>query len=148
MKIEIGTLDDVLQVDAGIPEFDGRTTRALLEERLAGKSTLILIARAEGRAVAYKLGYAISEREFYSWLGGVLPEYRRKGIASELRQAQEMWAHEQGYHCVKVKSMNRYPAMLQLLIASGYHIVGYEESALVPECGEGKILFQRMLQAC
>lgn len=91
MKIEIGTLDDVLQVDAGIPEFDGRTTRALLEERLAGKSTLILIARAEGRAVAYKLGYAISEREFYSWLGGVLPEYRRKGIASELRQAQEAW---------------------------------------------------------
>lgn len=148
MKIEIGSLDDVLQVDAGIPEFDGRTTRALLEERLAGKSTLILIARAEGRAVAYKLGYAISEREFYSWLGGVLPEYRRKGIASELRQVQEAWAREQGYHCVKVKSMNRHPAMLQLLIVSGYHIVGYEENALVPECGEGKILFQRMLQAC
>lgn len=145
MKIEIGTLDDVLQVDARIPEFDGRTTRALLEERLAGKPMLILIARAEGRPVAYKLGYAISDREFYSWLGGVLPEYRRKGIASELRQVQEAWAREQGYHCVRVKSMNRYPAMLQLLIASGYHIVGYEENALVPASGEGKILFKRTL---
>lgn len=142
MKIEKGTLDDVLLVDAGIPEFDGRTTRALLEERLSGKTVLILIAREENVPVAYKLGYAISEGEFYSWLGGVLPAFRRRGIATKLRYAQEHWVRSEGYELLSVKSMNRYPAMLQLLIAGGYQIVGYESETGMTD---GKILFQLSL---
>ncbi|MBK7940001.1 MAG: GNAT family N-acetyltransferase [Lewinellaceae bacterium] len=28
---------------------------------------------------------------FYSWLGGVLPEYRRQGVATQLMQHQHDW---------------------------------------------------------
>ncbi|MDD9155663.1 GNAT family N-acetyltransferase [Aliivibrio sp. S4TY2] len=129
MNIEVreGTIEDVLTVDAQIPEFDGRNTKEKLEQRLRDIPHLILIATHNGQPVAYKMGYELSNLEFYSWLGGVVPTARKKGIATQLRLAQESWAHEKGYKAISVKSMNRYPAMLQLLISSGYHISGYDE---------------------
>ena len=124
----VGTIDEILAVDAQIPEFDGRTTKDKLAARLADKPGLILIACHDGQPMAYKVGYEISKDEFYSWLGGVAPEYRKQGIATELRKQQESWAIEHGYSAISVKSMNKYPAMLQLLISSGYQISGYEDN--------------------
>ena len=94
---------------------------------MAGKEILLLGAFCEGEPAGYKVGYAISPTEFYSWLGGVLPVYRRQGVATRLRLEQEQWATESGYTSILVKSSNRFPAMLQLLLASGYQIVGYED---------------------
>ena len=135
MEIEVrkGTIDDVVEVDAQIPEFDGRNTKEKLEQRLSDIPHLILIATHNGQPVAYKMGYELSNLEFYSWLGGVVPTARKKGIATQLRLAQESWAHEKGYKAISVKSMNRYPAMLQLLISSGYHISGYDEEGSTDE---------------
>ncbi|EHN69799.1 acetyltransferase [Aliivibrio fischeri SR5] len=129
MKIEIhqGTVADVLIVDQQIPEFDNRNTHEKLTQRLSDKKHLILVAVSEGIPVAYKMGYQLSDSEFYSWLGGVVPSARKRGIATQLRVIQEEWAKKQGYEAISVKSMNRYPAMLQLLISSGYHISGYED---------------------
>lgn len=130
MKIDlrIGTIADVLTVDSQIPEFDGRTTADKLTLRLAGKANLILVAYVQEQPVGYKIGYEISGIEFYSWLGGVVPLYRKQGIATKLREKQESWAAESGFDAISVKSMNQYPAMLQLLIASGYQISGYEDN--------------------
>ena len=146
MKIEIrqGTIDDVLEVDAQIPEFDGRNTKEKLEQRLSDIPHLILIATHNGQSVAYKMGYELSNLEFYSWLGGVVPTARKKGIATQLRLAQESWAHEEGYKAISVKSMNRYPAMLQLLISSGYHISGYDEEG---STDKSKIKFIKYIMA-
>lgn len=145
MKIEIrqGTIEDVLEVDAQIPEFDGRNTKEKLEQRLSGKSHLILIAIHNGQLVAYKVGYELTNDEFYSWLGGVIPTARKNGIATQLRLAQERWAGEHSYQAISVKSMNRYPAMLQLLISSGYHVSGYEDQG---STDNSKIMFiKRMI---
>lgn len=129
MKIEIrqGTIEDVIEVDTQIPEFDGRNTKEKLEQRLGDIPHLILIATHNDQPVAYKMGYELSQFEFYSWLGGVIPTARKNGIATQLRLAQERWVREHGYQTISVKSMNRYPAMLQLLISSGYHVSGYED---------------------
>jgi len=127
----IGTIDDVLAVDVKIPEFDGRTTAEKLTERLADKSNLILVAYDQHLPIAYKIGYEISNIEFYSWLGGVAPQYRKLGVATKLREKQESWALDSGYDAISVKSMNQYPAMLQLLISSGYQISGYEDNGCV-----------------
>ncbi len=130
MKItsEVGTIEEVIAIDRQIPEFDGRTTRHRLESKLTNTNHLILVAKVNGIPVAYKIGYALSKQAFYSWLGGVIPRFRKLGIATKLRNQQEMWARESGYSSVCVKSMNRYPAMLQLLISSGYQINGYENN--------------------
>ncbi|RYU68733.1 N-acetyltransferase [Aliivibrio finisterrensis] len=146
MEIEVrkGTIDDVVEVDAQIPEFDGRNTKDKLEQRLSDIPHLILIATHNGQPVAYKMGYELSSLEFYSWLGGVVPTARKKGIATQLRLAQESWAHEKGYKAISVKSMNRYPPMLQLLISSGYHISGYEEEG---STDKSKIKFIKYIMA-
>ncbi|OQX32978.1 MAG: hypothetical protein B0D91_15400 [Oceanospirillales bacterium LUC14_002_19_P2] len=95
--------------------------------KLSGKRHLILIAKDSEQCVGFKVGYENSRHEFYSWLGSVLPTYRGQGIAARLRDMQEQWAREQGYSCIRVKSCNRYPAMLHMLIGSGYQIAGYED---------------------
>lgn len=140
MKIEIrqGTVEDVVMVDAQIPEFDGRNTKEKLEQRLSDIPHLILIATHNDQPMAYKMGYELTSDEFYSWLGGVIPKARKNGIATQLRLAQESWAHNQGYTAISVKSMNRYPAMLQLLISSGYHVSGYEDKG---STDKSKIMF-------
>lgn len=142
MKIEIGSINDVLAIDAQIPEFDGRNTQQKLTQRLSDLPHLILIAKVDGALAGYKLGYQLNEREFYSWLGGVLPQYRQQGIATALRLHQEAWAKQSGYRSIQVKSMNRYPNMLHLLISSDYQIVGYEQG---PSQASGKILFSKQL---
>ncbi|PQJ89277.1 GNAT family N-acetyltransferase [Aliivibrio sifiae] len=142
MKMEIrqGTIKDVVCVDCQIPEFDNRNTKEKLALRLNGLDHLILIAFENGLPVAYKMGYQLSGTEFYSWLGGVIPNARKKGIATQLRVIQEEWVKEKGYQTIYVKSMNRYPAMLQLLISSGYHISGYEDEG---NSENSKIKFQK-----
>jgi GNAT superfamily N-acetyltransferase len=131
IEVHVGTIDDVLAVDTKIPEFDGRTTFNKIVGKLSGKASLILIASHNQLPIAYKVGYAVSKTEFYSWLGGVAPDYRKQGIATQLRQQQEAWALTHGYKAISVKSMNRYPAMLQMLISSGYQITGYEENGAI-----------------
>ncbi|WP_105901134.1 GNAT family N-acetyltransferase [Vibrio gangliei] len=142
MKIEIGSINDVLAIDTQMPEFDGRNTQQKLTQRLSDLPHLILIAKVDGALAGYKLGYQLNEREFYSWLGGVLPQYRQQGIATALRLYQEAWAKQSGYTSIQVKSMNRYPNMLRLLISSGYQIIGDEQDE---SQSDGKILFHKEL---
>ena len=41
------------------------------------------------KPVAYKLGYRLENKNFYSWLGVVVPKLLGKGIAQALLKAQE-----------------------------------------------------------
>ena len=119
--IRIGSIAQAWQVLQAIPEFDQRRSLAQLQERLPA-GTLILIAEADGQPVGCKLGYAAEDGSLYSWLGGVLPAHRKAGLAQRLLERQEGWAREHDFAAITVKSMNRYPAMLRLLIRNGYRI--------------------------
>jgi predicted GNAT superfamily acetyltransferase len=142
IKIEIGSAADIVALSKQIPEFEQATTLELLHSRLDGAESLILVAKLEGTLVGYKVGYQLTEDTFYSWLGGVIPEHRKHGIATLLLNYQEKWVRNSGYKQIKVKSMNRFPGMLNLLISNGYEIVGVDESV----CGsEGKIVFLKRL---
>lgn len=125
ISIGIGTIEEVVLIDAQIPEFTNKTSAAEMRQRLAGKDHLLLVAKQNDTPVGYKLGFALSKDEFYSWHGAVIPTYRKMGIATQLREYQERWVREQGYGRISVKSMNKFPGMLQLLISSGYQISGY-----------------------
>ncbi|STR23501.1 putative acetyltransferase [Janthinobacterium lividum] len=119
--IRPGTIEEAWQVLQAIPEFDQRRSLAQLQERLPADA-LVLIAEADGQPVGFKLGYAAEDGSLYSWLGGVLPAHRKSGLAQRLLEAQEAWASAHGFAAVTVKSINRYPAMLRLLIRNGYQI--------------------------
>ncbi|PHV22753.1 GNAT family N-acetyltransferase [Janthinobacterium sp. BJB446] len=119
--IRPGSIAEAWHVLQAIPEFDQRRSLAQLQERLPA-SALVLIGEADGQPVGCKLGYAAEDGSLYSWLGGVLPAHRKTGLAQRLLEAQEAWANAHGFAAVTVKSMNRYPAMLRVLIRNGYQV--------------------------
>lgn len=99
------------------------------------------IAYLEGKPVGFKLGYELDQNTFYSWLGGVLPSYRRLGVASALIQAQHDWCKRQGYTSVETKTQNRFREQLVLSIKSGFDVIGHSES----NEGGPKILLRKHL---
>ncbi len=137
-----GTIADALAVYSLTPEFDRTMTEEAFQEKLSGKPYLILIAKDNDQRVGFKVGYENSQHEFYSWLGSVLPTHRGQGVAGRLRTMQEQWATAQGYSSIRVKSCNRYPTMLHLLINSGYQIAGYED---LGDISQSKIHFIKTL---
>ncbi|MCS6204918.1 GNAT family N-acetyltransferase [Shewanella baltica] len=112
----------LIQLSQQIPELDRPLTSEVLNQRLQGKKCLILVAYVEGELAGFKLGYEQEETIFYSWLGGVASDFRRLGLAQSLLEYQETWARRQGYNHIQVKTMNRFPAMLNLLISNQYLI--------------------------
>jgi len=122
-----GSLEEVVSVVEQITEFARKESVASLSERLAGKTSLILVAEEAGVLLGFKIGYELDENTFYSWFGGVLPIARNKGVAQAQLDTQEQWVKQQGYQQLKVKSRNLFPAMLRLLLRNGYLIEKFEE---------------------
>ncbi|MBT9239505.1 GNAT family N-acetyltransferase [Vibrio splendidus] len=122
-----GSLEEVVSVVEQIVEFARKESVASLSERLAGKTSLILVAEEAGVLLGFKIGYELDENTFYSWFGGVLPIARNKGVAQAQLDIQEQWVKQQGYQQLKVKSRNLFPAMLRLLLKNGYLIEKLEE---------------------
>lgn len=58
-------------------------------------------ARLEGRLAAFKFGYAIERKRYLSWLGGVAPSHRRRGLARDLMACQHDWARRRGYEYIE-----------------------------------------------
>ena len=99
--------------------------QAFFERRLRGRTNpLLLLAQVEGRPVGFAVGYENKPRTFYCWLIGVLPDYRRSGIASQLMEALTAWAHDNGYHIIRFECFNTQRPMLHLAISHNYDIVG------------------------
>jgi GNAT superfamily N-acetyltransferase len=89
----------------------------------------LAIASIEGKAVGFKMGYAYDRSTFYSWLGGVLPEHQRLGIASDLIEDQHSWCVKQNYLRVQTKSRNQYRGMFILNLRNGFDVIGTEKSS-------------------
>lgn len=81
-------------------------------------------ARVDGGLVGFKLGYAMSETKYYSWLGGVVPAFRRRGIAGALMKAQHDWLAAQGVALVETAADQANVAMGRVNLAHGYRVAG------------------------
>lgn len=84
----------------------------------------ILVAYDDEKPVGIKMGYRLDEGRFYSWLGGVLPDYQGLGIASELMRLQHQWCVQQGIKTVETRTRNSFRQMISLNLAHGFEIVG------------------------
>jgi GNAT superfamily N-acetyltransferase len=115
-------------------------------ERMAQKMKqvihlLAIVAFDEEKAVGFKIGYESDFEEFYSWIGGVDPAYRRRGIGSKLMTMQHEWLRKHGYKIVTTQTKNKWRAMLLLKLRHGFDIIG----TFTDEKGEPKIILQKRL---
>ncbi|MGE3758794.1 MAG: GNAT family N-acetyltransferase, partial [Pseudobdellovibrionaceae bacterium] len=101
----------------------------------------LAIASIDDKAVGFKLGYELDNTCFYSWLGAVLPEYRKLGIAKSLMETQHEWCKAQGYRRVQTKTQNRFKEMFILNLKSGFEVIGQHLS----DEGGPKIILEKKL---
>lgn len=124
---------NAIAVLSGITEFTAPIKQEQFDIRLQS-SPIILVAYFKGKAVGCKIAYdRFNDGSLYSWLGGVLPEYRNKGIAQQLNEKMEELAVEKGYHSIVFKTRNKFKSMLQFGLKNGYNIVGIEQKKDVSE---------------
>lgn len=91
--------------------------------RLDREDLLFLVARAGGRAVGFKVGYAESSSTFYSAKGGVLDGWRRRGVARALLGRMEAEARRMGYGRLAFDTFpNKHPGMTVLGLAAGFAV--------------------------
>lgn len=120
----------------------GRDDPAMIEQELRAHSVFhVAVAIHEQQVVGFKVGYQDRMSRFYSWLGGVDPDFRRRGIASALMQAQHTWCQERGYRLIRTQTKNTWREMLLLNIQSGFDVIG----TYTDEDGQPKIILEKRL---
>jgi GNAT superfamily N-acetyltransferase len=102
----------------------------------------LLTAFVDGEAVAFKIGFELNAQQFYSWLGGVVPEFRGSGLASDLMKRQHEWCRAQGYNSVQTKTLNRFRDMFILNLRHGFDVIGGHQS----DEGGYKIILEKRLK--
>lgn len=126
LKIRSSSFAELARINQDMPEFGQAYDESGISERLQARDYLGLIAEDNGKFCGFKLGYGLDKFIFYSWLGGVLPGYRRHGIAASLLIEQEGWVRQRGYTQIQVKTRNCHNAMLQFLLKHDYLIYDIE----------------------
>jgi GNAT superfamily N-acetyltransferase len=85
---------------------------------------IALLAIEEEHVVGFKLGYERYRQTFFSWLGGVIPQRRREGIANLLMREQHQRVAELGYTEIQTETFGDEPGMLILNLKEGFTIYG------------------------
>ena len=143
IKIFEGCLEDAWRMSQQIPEFENHYSLDKYHTTLDQKRSLILIAKHNEIPVGFKVGYdRYQDGSLYSWMGGVLPAYRRQGIANQLAEFQESWAKKQGFASIRFRTRNKHTAMLQFALGRGFSIIGFDPR--VPN-EESRITLDKML---
>ena len=141
--VMVGVRELPIIVDLFNAVFRPARERAYFERRLKGRlNPLILLAQIDHRPVGFAVGYENKPRTFYSWLIGVLPEFRRAGIASQLMEAMGAWSKDQGYHTIRFEAFNTQRPMLHLAISQNYDIVGLRFDA---DTGQNLIILEHLI---
>ncbi|GAA5187081.1 GNAT family N-acetyltransferase [Ferrimonas gelatinilytica] len=133
MTLRDAPLEEIAALTAQIPEFDLPYQLPDYQQRLADTPYRARVMEVAGEAAGFMVGYARDDSEFYCWMAGVLPDFRRLGLSQLLLTDHMEAAAEAGYQRLTVKSRNRYPAMLRLLIQNGFHLVALEKRGDDPQ---------------
>src|SRR5436309_12167281 len=64
-------------------------------------NVLQLVARLGNRPVGFFLGFELKPTVYFAWFYGVVPEFRRQGIASQLMEAVHAWGQANDYESIR-----------------------------------------------
>ncbi|WP_299119122.1 GNAT family N-acetyltransferase [uncultured Tenacibaculum sp.] len=132
-------LEELLTLYTSI--FNDAIAEFFLERIQSKEKVFSIIAYYNNNPVGFKIGYQYDTNTFYSWVGGVLAQYRKKGIASKLAKLQENWALQNGFKKLRTKSMNKFKPMLILNLKNGFDII----QVYTNEKGQTKIVFEKSI---
>lgn len=107
--------------------FDNQSRTELLAEltyQQTHTGLQVWLAIADERVVGCKLGYERKPGHYYSWLGGVHPDFRGRGMAAGLMQRQHDWGQLNHYHTLRTQTYNQWRSMLILNLRFGFDIIG------------------------
>ena len=85
----------------------------------------VFIAGDESRLIGFKAGYATAHNRYYSWLGGIDPDFRRQGIAKQLMNQQHDWLHESRFRLLETHVEQTNKVMIQLNLDAGFTVAGH-----------------------
>src|SRR5881396_1021710 len=154
-------------------EFPRRKTADEIISRLDGRDHLILLALAliPGQSpskvpVSFKVAHEIlpnesdpkladlvarlhgsvgfhGRRVLYSWIGGTRRDWRGQGHFRALTEQQELWAIEQGFDEIVVKTKNKFYEMRGTLDHLRFEVIKYERHA--GDNAESKVYLSKKL---
>ncbi|TGX55863.1 GNAT family N-acetyltransferase [Sphingomonas gei] len=108
------------------PDF---TDSYLLDRLPRLTDPMLWLAVEGGEWQGFKLGYRRGGDMLYSWLGGVTPELRGRGVAAELMRRQHADAAACGYRLVETRTRAANNPMIVLNLRQGFHVAGFETDA-------------------
>jgi GNAT superfamily N-acetyltransferase len=153
--LEQGALE-IQYIEEYFGEFPRKKTASEIVRRLRGRRHIILLATAAlpddpGTVVpvSFKVAHEISESEtesklvdlvarlhgcvqfggrrvLYTWIGGTRRDWRGQGQFRALTEQQELWAIEQGFDEIVVKTKNKFYEMRGTLDHLRFEVVKYE----------------------
>ena len=133
-------LDEILEVYKSI--FDDYKLDFFKSRIHEKEDLLIILCYTSDQLVGFKIGYRYNETTFYSWVGGVLPSFRQKGIAKQLAKLQEQNVIAKSYSKMRTKSMNRFKPMMILNLKNGFYIA----QVYTNDVGQTKVVFEKPLK--
>jgi hypothetical protein len=155
--LEQGALE-IQYIEEYFGEFPRKKTAAEIVRRLSGRSHLILLATAPLPndpstvvPVSFKVAHEIVKSEsdpkladlvgrlkgclqfdgrriLYTWIGGTRRDWRGQGHFRALTEQQELWAIEQGFDEIVVKTKNRFYEMRGTLDHLRFEVIKYERN--------------------
>jgi hypothetical protein len=131
-----------VDLSSKIPEFNSPYKIEEYKKRCAGKY-LALIAEIDNQPVGFKIGYnRFHNGSFYSWMGGVLPKFRRIRVAFSLANFQEKWATKNKFSSILLKTRQKHDGMIAFSLNRGFIIT--EETQITP-VEETRIWMEKLL---
>ena len=131
IEVKIANIKTIQYANTLIPELSPAYTIEKYHERLNNTIHLGLIAAIDGQIAGFKIGYALDKTHFYSWMGGVVPRFRRKGVAKILADYQEKWLKEQGFKSLSMKTRNNCRNMLLFAIQNDFLLTQVEHKGTI-----------------
>jgi hypothetical protein len=171
-ELEQGALE-IQYIEEFFGEFPRKKTAAEIVRRLSGRAHLILLANAPlpddpGTVVpvSFKVAHEIRAGEnepkladlvhrlgdhvqfagrkiLYTWIGGTRRDWRGQGHFRALTEQQEIWAIEQGFDEIVVKTKNKFYEMRGTLDHLHFEVVKYERNA--SDNAESKVYLSKKL---
>jgi hypothetical protein len=170
--LEQGALE-IQYIEEYFGEFPRKKTATEIVRRLNARAHLILLASAplpddpsSVVPVSFKVAHEISPEEtepkladlvsrlrdyvrfdgrriLYTWIGGTRRDWRGQGHFRALTEQQEVWAIEQGFDEIVVKTKNRFYDMRGTLDHLRFEVVKYERHAV--DNAESKVYLSKKL---
>ena len=171
-ELEQGALE-IQYIEEFFGEFPRKKTAAEIVRRLQGRAHIILLASAPlpddpGTVVpvSFKVAHEIrvpetepklvdlmhrlsdyvqfqGRRVLYTWIGGTRRDWRGQGFFRALTEQQELWAIEQGFDEIVVKTKNKFYDMRGTLDHLRFEVVKYERNAA--DNAESKVYLSKKL---